>query len=144
MRKTILIDIISALLLLLLLYTGVSKLMDFSNFYNALTKSPLLTPFAEFLAIALPVTEISIAILLFIPPTRVWGLFCSLILLIMLTTYLVYMVLFTSNLPCSCGGVIKDLNWQQHIFFNLFFILLATAGIYLSAKRKKPPTVAPT
>jgi hypothetical protein len=44
------------------------------------------------------------------------------------------MVLTSANLPCSCGGVIQQLSWKQHIVFNISFIVLGIAGIYFQLR----------
>ena len=98
-KRVLIADIISALLLLLLLYTAISKLVDHENFRVVLNASPLLRPFAEFVAWGLPMIELMVALLLFIPSKRRAGLLAALVLLIALTCYLIYMVLFTPNLP---------------------------------------------
>ena len=136
-------DIISAMLLLLFLYTSLSKLADYELFKNVLSASPLLKPFAGIIAWLLPLTEIVIVILLFIPAMRSKGLYTSFILITLFTIYLLYMIAFTPNLPCSCGGVLKSFSWPQHIFFNIFFILLSFSGILLYKRdrnrRSSPP-----
>lgn len=144
MRKELTIDIISAAILLLFLYTGVSKLLNYSDLRFALTQSPLLAPFSKIAAWLLPASEIAIALLLFFPVTRTVGLYISLALLSILTAYLIYMVINTADLPCNCGGVITFLSWKQHILFNSFFILLTAFAIWLIRKRRKLPGAAPT
>jgi hypothetical protein len=130
-------DIISALLLLLFLYTSLSKLADHETFKNVLSASPLLKPVAGIVAWLLPVTELGIVVLLFVPFLRIKGLYASFILISLFTLYLIYMIIFTPHLPCSCGGVIKLLTWPQHIFFNLFFLLLSFTGIHLYKRTSK-------
>lgn len=127
----IIADIISALLLVLFMYTSVSKLTGYQVFKDVLTASPLLKSYAGIIAWLLPLTEIAIVVLLFIPRYRIRGLIASVILITLFTIYLVYMIAFTPNLPCSCGGVIRLLTWPQHIVFNLFFIFLSFTGIIL-------------
>jgi uncharacterized membrane protein YphA (DoxX/SURF4 family) len=142
--KLILIsDIISALLLLLFLYTSLSKLADYETFRNVLRASPLLQPVAGQIAWLLPVSELVIAMLLFIPRLRLKGLYAAFILISLFTLYLIYMIVFTPNLPCNCGGVLKMLNWPQHIFFNLFFILLSLVGILLYKRIKNTTSDCP-
>ena len=142
-RQILIPDIISGIVLLLFLYTSLSKLKDYELFKNVLTVSPLLKPVAGIIAWLLPVTEIVIVVLLFVPRMRSKGLYASFILISIFTIYLVYMVLFTPHLPCNCGGVLKSLTWPQHIFFNLFFILLSLTGILLYKRdrnrRSSPP-----
>ncbi|WP_301927813.1 MauE/DoxX family redox-associated membrane protein [Ferruginibacter sp.] len=142
--KTVLMaaDAISAALLLLLLYAAISKLADHAGFISLLGRSPLLHPFAGIFAWLLPGTELAIAVLLFFTHTRLTGLYATLLLLSSFTVYLVYVLLFSSDVPCSCGGVLKQLSWPQHIVFNMFFILLSVIGIVLYRKHREaiPPT----
>ena len=136
-------DIISGVLLILFLYTSISKLAGYATFTIVLSSSPLLKPLAGIIAWLLPVTEIAIALLLFFPVTRPKGLQASFILISVFTLYLVYMVLFTPHLPCNCGGVLQFLTWPQHILFNVFFILLSGVGILLYQKNKNRQSEPP-
>jgi uncharacterized membrane protein YphA (DoxX/SURF4 family) len=143
-KQFLMADIISALVLLLFLYTSLSKLADYETFKNVLSASPLLKPLAGVIAWLLPVSELVIVVLLFVPALRLKGLYASFILIIFFTIYLIYMIAVTPDLPCNCGGVIKLLTWPQHIVFNLFFIFLSFAGIILyrrakSLKSSPPP-----
>ena len=127
-------DIISGLVLLLMLYTSLSKLNDYETFRFVLQKSPLLHGFAGIIAIGLPIAELGTALLLFIPATKLKGLYVSLFLLMLFTFYIIYMLNFSPELPCNCGGVLKFLTWKTHIYFNLFFIVLIAQGIILYRK----------
>ena len=135
-KPVLIADIISGVVLVLFLYTFLSKLADYETFKNVLSASPLLKPVAGVVALLLPVTELVIVFLLFIPALRLKGLYVSFILISLFTLYLIYMVTFTLHLPCNCGGVLKLLTWPQHIFFNLFFILLSLTGILLYKRNK--------
>lgn len=138
MKKFVLaIDLISAAFFLLFLYTAISKLMHYTEFRLAVAESPMLKPFAGIISWLLPVTEIIVAVLLFFPATRINGLYGSFFLIIIFTVYLSFMLLFTHDLPCNCGGAIKNLTWPQHICFNLFLIVIAAAGILLHKKNQK-------
>ena len=142
-RTQLIADIISSILLILFLYTALSKLWDYENFRGTLSRSPLLAPFAALLAVLIPVAELIIVVLLFLPTFRRWGFYASFNLITLFTGYLIYMILRTPDLPCSCGGVLAALSWKQHIFFNLVFILLSLAGIILykrnTNRRSSPP-----
>lgn len=135
MSRRFTIQLISALLILLFTYTGLSKFIDQERFAFTLSRSPLLQPFASFIAWALPLAELFIALLLFIPRLQQWGLRLSLVLLVAMTLYLGYMVLFSSDLPCACGGVISQLSWGQHILFNLGFVALTAYAIIRFPRR---------
>lgn len=135
MKSKVLIQIICLLLILLFTYAGFSKLADHAMFFVQLVRFPWMSPMAAFISWFAPLAELAIALLLLFPSTRLYGLYGSLLLLVLFTVYLAMMVSMKVNLPCSCGGVISQLSWRQHIFFNLFFIALASAGIYLMKNR---------
>lgn len=139
MKKYIIIsaDFICSFILLLFLYTAVNKLANYQQFKFTLSRSPLLKNWSGTLAWLLPVSEIAISVLLFGKNTRIKGLFISLLLLGIFTLYLAYMVLYTRDLPCNCGGVLRHLTWTQHIFFNLFCASLSLTGIILYKKHKE-------
>jgi len=137
-------EITCYLLVFLFVYTGVNKLLDRSSFEAVLLQSPLVRNYAFLISWSLPLIEILIAVLLLLKKYRQTGLILSLIVLSVFTLYIGYMVLFVPSLPCSCGGVLKELSWRNHILFNLFFILLAlisllplsTNKIFIAINRK--------
>jgi len=45
------------------------------------------------------------------------------------------MITYTPNLPCSCGGVLQQMTWNQHLIFNVVFTLLALFAIWLTRKK---------
>ncbi len=121
--------IASSTLILLYTYTAISKFTDQELFKVTLRRSPLIDHGADTIAWLLPATELIVVLLLFFERTRKTGLYASLVLLVLFTLYLLYMVLFAADLPCSCGGMLSKMSWKQHIFFNLFFIVLNLIGI---------------
>jgi hypothetical protein len=123
--------LIAALLIFLFVYTASGKFLDFNSFKLTLHASPLITDKNILVAWSIPIAELITAALLLIPRTRLLGLYCSLAIMILFTLYLGYMLLFTPNRPCVCGGVIKTMSWKQHIVFNCFFILLSLIAIRL-------------
>lgn len=131
MKRNILLDIVCGLFIFLFVYTAVSKFRDFYAFRQVLSTSPLLHQAAPLIAWVLPVTELSIGALLFFPSSRKIGLYASLTLMLVFTIYIAYMLLFTPQLPCSCGGVFKKLSWREHFVFNTAWILLSLIGIWL-------------
>lgn len=137
MSKKLVIEIISALFILLFVYTAVTKLNDFENFRNVLKSSPLIGDKALFVAWMLPIGELIVSLLLFMPRTRVLGLHCSLVLMIVFTAYLSYMLTAAPHLPCSCGGVLQQMSWKEHLVFNICFSLLALLGVWLNRKSRK-------
>lgn len=122
-------DFISYLFIILFMYTAAAKFFTLSKFASTLGKSPLIGHMATTIAWMIPVLEIAISILLVVRDTRKKGLCAALALMALFTTYLIYMVMSGSKLPCHCGGVVSSLSWQQHIWFNLAWVCLAFAGI---------------
>lgn len=131
MRKTVMIESISFILILLFTYTAVSKILEHDMFAIVLSESPAIGKYAAIISWLLPAAEIVVVFFLLVPSVRLTGLFASLFLLLVFTMYLLWMIAFRINLPCNCGGVLKALSWKQHIFFNLFFIVLSSCGIIL-------------
>lgn len=129
MKGVMTTELISSLLILLFVYTGLSKLLSIERFKDVLWQSPLISSGAGLLAWQVPLTELAMALLLFFPATRRAGLWAALVLLSLFTLYLGWMVLFSPHLPCSCGGVIGSLGWPGHIALNLAFIGLTGIGI---------------
>lgn len=134
--RHILLEIISALLILLFVYTGIDKLGNIARFRKILSASPLIGSMAGPISFLLPFAELSIALLLFIPSLRKWGLLASLAIMSLFTLYLSYMIYFTPDLPCTCGGVLPQMTWRQHLVFNIFFTFLAATGLGLHKRIK--------
>lgn len=132
--RSVVLQVICCLLIFLLVYTATSKLLDIKSFQLTLHASPLITDKNILVSWLVPAAELFIALLLLRPSTRLTGLYGAAFLLMVFTLYLGYMILFTPNRPCICGGVIRVMSWSQHIVFNLFFTLLALAGIQIQRK----------
>jgi putative oxidoreductase len=133
--KALAIPFIAAIFIFLFTYTALSKFLDFTNFKNVLHQSPLIGKLSSVIAWTLPLTELAAAVLLFFPHTRLIGLYTSLALMIVFTIYIGYMIAFTPHLPCSCGGVLKQLTWKQHLGFNVFFTVLAAIALWLTKQK---------
>lgn len=129
------IELISALLVFLFVYTSISKLLDYSVFSRQLSQSPFITQYAAIISWALPLGELIIAGLLLVNKTRLQGLYASFFLLCLFTLYLSAMLRYSPYIPCSCGGVLQHLSWQAHIIFNSAFVIITTIGILLHVKK---------
>lgn len=131
-NKRVLLETISAIFILLFVYTALSKLFTFKIFTMTLEETPLIGGMAAFIAIALPVSEILVSLLLLIPRTRKWGLYSTFSMMLTFTLYIGYMIIFTPNRPCTCGGVMEKMTWNQHLIFNIVFTILALIGILIN------------
>jgi len=136
-KRTTIVEVIVLLNVILFLYTSIAKIMDYSVFKAQLEDSPILGFAAKPVAILLPVVEFIVVTLLVIPRWRLKGLYSSLILMATFTAYIVAMFIVAPEMPCSCGGLIELLSWNQHVVFNGVFILIDLAGIILQQKISK-------
>lgn len=132
--KNTIVEVICSLLILLFIYSSLSKLSDYERFTVQLSKSPFITFISNFVAWSIPSIEILISLLLVIKRTRLIGLYASFFLMSLFTAYLITMLNFSYYIPCSCGGVLENLSWNQHVVFNSFFIIISAAGAILQHK----------
>ena len=122
---------VSLLCVFLLMYTASSKIGEHTRFLMVLNEIPFFNRTALILSWSVPFAEILISVLLIIPKTNKLGLYLFIGLLSVFTIYIISMMLWANELPCSCGGVIQKLTWVQHIWFNIAFIGLAIYALWL-------------
>ena len=135
-KRQVLLECISALLILLFLYASVSKFLDFKTFIKEMNNQPLPNSWTPFLVYFIPYSEILLSVALIFERTRLLGLYGSLVLMGLFTIYATLILVHVfSYVPCSCGGVIKRLTWRQHLILNLFFVTLSVVGVI--AQRRK-------
>jgi hypothetical protein len=130
-KKTTLLEIICALFVILFIYTGLNKLLDYDGFKFQLGRSPYLQNFSRPIALLLPPGELLIALALIVKRTRLAGFYASFFLMSLFTGYVAVMLSLSYYLPCSCGGILQALSWQGHLVFNSAFTVLAVAGALL-------------
>jgi hypothetical protein len=139
-RREVLIDVVSALFVVLFVYAAVTKLIDYDKFRVQIGQSPLLTAFAGTVAWMVPAVEIIVAGLLTVLRFRLLGLYASFSLMVMFTAYIVVITRFSEYVPCSCGGVLEKLSWNDHLVFNLVFVVLGFVAIVLYPKEEPKPS----
>jgi uncharacterized membrane protein YphA (DoxX/SURF4 family) len=137
LKKRLAVEIIALLFVILFLYTGIAKLMDFDVFQEQLMDSPILSFAAPMVAWGLPFMEFIVSLALFIPKYRQLGLYASFILMILFTGYVGWLLAFAPELPCSCGGIMEELSWPAHLVVNIALVGLALTGIILAKKIKR-------
>ena len=134
MRKTLITDAIAALFIFLFVYAAASKILDYQQFRIQLGQSPLLTNYAATVVWLIPALEILIAFALAISRFRRTGLWAALFLMCLFTNYIIAITRFSEYIPCSCGGVLSKMSWNQHLAFNIGFVLLAIIALLWPAK----------
>jgi putative oxidoreductase len=134
MKKNTLVEIISALLIILFVYTGVSKFLNYDNFVMTLDEVFHLDWLTRPIAIIVPILEILISFALLTSRHRQFGLYTSFVLLLTFTLYVGFILNFAGHVPCSCGGIIRQLSWKQHLIFNTLFTIISFLGARLNRR----------
>lgn len=134
-KQEVIITIITSLVILLFMYTAISKLLDYNKFVfqMRLTPIPFIWQVAPVLGIVLPILELALTTLIFFDRTRLIGFWTSLVLMFLFEGYIFWMKLVEYQtgvkLPCTCGGIISKMSWTTHFIFNAVFIVLMIIAI---------------
>ncbi len=127
----IILELVCYLYILLFVYTATSKIIDFENFRIQLSQSIVISPFSNWLVLFIPILEFIIAIGLLIKKWRTPAFYAAFVLMVIFSTYIYIILNFIPDIPCSCGGVLDKMSWDDHLIFNLAFVLLALTAILL-------------
>jgi len=134
--KRVIVDVICYLYVLLFLYTATSKLINYGISESQMEQSPIISDYASTLVWLVPVIEISIALIIIIPRTKLLGLYAALLLMLVFTAYIYVILNYSSSIPCSCGGIVQNLTWNQHFFLNISFVGLAVLAIFANKNHR--------
>jgi uncharacterized membrane protein YphA (DoxX/SURF4 family) len=137
MKKGTITEAITILNIIIFLYSGVGKIMDFDIFREQLAISPITESVAKPIALLLPLSEFAIVLMLIVPRWRLKGLYVIITLMTIFTAYIIALFSISTEMPCSCGGLIELLSWKQHLLFNTALMLLDIWAIILLRKEKK-------
>ncbi|HLS95893.1 MAG TPA: MauE/DoxX family redox-associated membrane protein, partial [Sphingobacterium sp.] len=85
--------------------------------------------------------EIAVVIMLIRPKWRPGGFRLSSLLMAAFTAYIGVALLGAwEKLPCGCGSVISGMSWQQHFWFNVFFLIISLVGWSWHKNISTPPS----
>ncbi len=131
------IEVMTGVLIVLWIYTGISKLIEYYDFRYQLSQSIYFSKYAGLMTFGIPILELSVAMLLIRRKHRLKGLIASFILMLLFTGYVYFILNYTKTLPCSCGGVLSSLSWDQHLYLNISLTIVSAIGIisYIFDKR---------
>ncbi|MGE8430630.1 MAG: MauE/DoxX family redox-associated membrane protein [Sphingobacterium sp.] len=131
-------NVSAAMLILLFVYTVLSKLADLNFFRYQLDNQVFRPEVSAVLFYLLPLSQIVAIILLYIERYRKIGFIYSFGLLSIFTFYILLIVRdYFDHIPCICGGVITTISWKAHFVFNLCFLGIAILGfVYLIKERR--------
>lgn len=136
-NRKLLVEVIAGLFILLFVYTALSKLLHFHAFQLVLSRLPIVGKASLAAALLIPSVELLVAVLLFLPLTRRFGLAAAALLMIAFAVYVGYLMASESRLPCSCGGFLKGMSWPVHLAFNSVAAAAAVMGWRLQAVEER-------
>ena len=131
-----------ALLTAMWSYAVLSKLIDCETAKRAMHNQIFAPGLSDVLTWLIPLIELFISGLLLFKPTQRLGLKLSAGLLTLFIFYIaIVMNAAFGRVPCSCGGIISELSYGEHLVFNVVFLLLALASLWLThrSERKTVP-----
>lgn len=133
MGKKLVIEIIAGAFVFLFVYAAVSKWIDFEKFSVQTAQSPILTHVSELVVWFIPGVELLISVFLCVPRLRLLGFYASFGLMVMFTAYIIAILSFSYHIPCSCGGILEQMGWTEHLVFNIVFVVLGFTGVWLES-----------
>jgi uncharacterized membrane protein len=129
--RTIYLELVRYLYIFLFVYTAVSKAIDFENFKLQISQSVVISPFTNWIVWFIPIIEIIIALALLTKKWRTFALYAAFLLMIIFSTYIYIILNYIPDIPCSCGGVLEKMSWNEHLIFNIAFVFLGLVALLL-------------
>lgn len=131
-------SLLCGLLVLLFVYTGFAKLLDLEESRDQMLNQVFPKPVALFLLWTVPIGELSVALLIYIPKTRIVGLWAHFIIMTLFTLYVLFALLGVyDRVPCNCGGIFNTMGWITHLIVNIAFMFIGAAAIYLVKQERR-------
>ncbi|WP_219226848.1 MauE/DoxX family redox-associated membrane protein [Pedobacter antarcticus] len=125
--------IITALFIILWLYAALPKLWGIGYFHEVLKSQAIPRWSIGWIALFLPLTELTAAGLLLFPSTRLIGMSLSLLLMLIFSIYVSGIIFQVyDKYPCPCGGLFTRMGWRKHLKVNLVLTLIALGGVMLT------------
>lgn len=122
--------------ILLFVYAAISKTLDFENFQVQLAQSPLVSAYAGFISYSVIVIELIIAVMLMMKGLRKTGLYMSFGIMVSFTVYIYLILNYSDFVPCSCGGILEKMSWNQHLIFNIACVVLSCMALFFKTNGK--------
>lgn len=131
-KQTYILIAITVILLTLWVPTSLNKILNFESFKHNVYNQPFNKNIAKVIVYSIPLLEILTAVFIVIPKYRPRGFILSTILMSIFTIYIAAALLNVwDKLPCGCGLIITGMTWQEHLWFNLIFLILSVTAWYI-------------
>lgn len=124
-------------MILFWLYVGMDKIWIHDAFELSLVHQPLIGLFAPVLSWLMPLLEISLAVLLFMPNKKLeyWGWILSLLLILIFSVYIALGVFgVLKDAPCMCSSFLTNVNRITHLWINGILFILSFIGFLTRTK----------
>lgn len=135
--KIYLFDCIAALYILIFVYAALSKFHDFEKFRIDVGKSPLLNSNVGLVTVSIPLIELIVAVMLATKRFQYFAMNVAFCLMVIFSSYIIVILKFSSYIPCSCGGILQNMTWTQHLIFNITVTTLAVLAILIYPGKEK-------
>ncbi|WP_411028063.1 MauE/DoxX family redox-associated membrane protein [Sphingobacterium sp. SRCM116780] len=132
------------LLVLMWVYTFVSKAIDFDTFKRQITGSYLISGTGRMLPYILQAVHAVIVVLLMVKAWRKAGLITSISLLVLYTGYLLYILKFAPSVPCTCIALLRGMTWENQLVVNLIVLPLNIIGLIIFSFNRPPHSTIQT
>ena len=136
MKQRIFIEATSVLFIIVFLYTGLSKLQAHLTFIYTIGWWAPLKPLAPLISYAVPAALIGIAILMLFDRFKLLAMTGAMSMMLIFIGYISFMKIHETNLPCSCGGIIAILTWNQQLMVNIVLLMMSVFSWRMLRKRK--------
>ncbi|HEY0740318.1 MAG TPA: MauE/DoxX family redox-associated membrane protein [Chryseosolibacter sp.] len=134
MVRTIILEVARLTIIVVFCYAAVSKLLDFPRFTIQVSQSPLLTGFGDVIPATVIASEMIVCVLLVMNRTRLAGFCLAYTIMVAFTAYIIVILNFSPFIPCSCGGILEKLNWNEHLIFNVVLTAFALTAMVLQTR----------
>ena len=136
--RATLLDLIAYSYVALFVYAAISKVLEYDKFVKSINLQPFDDRWTPLLVWGLPTIELAAAGLLMFTATRLYGFLLSLVLMVSFTVYIKLVLSnYYGSVPCACGGIIRKMDWQEHFWFNLYFVFIGLVGLFLMLSNRK-------
>jgi len=118
-------------------YAVFSKFADLRLYVLQMKEQPFPILINNVLVYLVPILELAAAVLLILNKHKS-GLWLSLCLLLSFSIYILLILIhFFPTTPCSCGGFISKMSWENHLYFNAGLVAVNLFCLYQITIRER-------
>ena len=135
--RKIIVEVICFVLLMFWFYEGIYKVAYWGSFSFYVKHAPIVKPVWQILAFGMPIGEIALAIMLFIPKLRTKALYISIGALMLFVFWIMSVYLFTHWLFWPYHALWEKPTWMQKMLISMGLAWAALVAVILSSSKFK-------